>query len=200
MPQLCWIEVISPSGGQPPGIWGGTPPQVGYPLPGLPPYVGSGPIYNLPVDPSYGQGHPMPPHVWVGGLPPHIWGGGSPPHVGGGPIYGGGVPPHIWGGGLPPHVWGGWSPGPGFPSHLPPLPPGVPVHLPSGGGTPTQPIFLPGTPEHPIAEPPGTLFPPPIDPGGSLEAKSWVLVYIPGLGPYWMVIEPPSPPAAQPKK
>jgi hypothetical protein len=106
-PFVGWL--VPYQGGSPPGIWGGAPPQVGYPLPGQPPGI-------------WGGG--MPPHVGGGpmpGQPPGIWGGGMPPHVGGGPMPG-----------QPPGIWGG---APGYPSHpiIPPKPdnkPANPIVLP----------------------------------------------------------------------
>jgi hypothetical protein len=52
-------------------------------LPTPPVYPGHGlPTPGGPVDPGYGQGFPLPPHPWWGGLPPHV--GGGPAHP---PVY-----------------------------------------------------------------------------------------------------------------
>jgi hypothetical protein len=63
------------------------------------------------------------------------------------------------------------------------------------------PIFLPGTPD----KPPGTVWPPldpppaPVDPGGSIEAEAWAMVFIPGYGWKYVVLNPGKPEAG-PKK
>lgn len=117
--------------GEPPGVWGGAPPSVGYPLPeppepppGLwPPPSGHFPITPLPPD------YPMPPgSIWPPVHPPVVGGGPivRPPVVGGGPIPPPvGVPPGPPG--MPPGVGGG----PVLPPvGVPPGPPGLPGHLP----------------------------------------------------------------------
>ncbi len=116
-------------------------------------------------------------------LPPGIWPGLPPGHVGGGPMPG--HPPGIWPSPGPQPPPGQVTP----PIALPPVPPGA--EAPPGVANP---IVIPGTPAHPIAEPPGTVSPP-VDPGGSITAKSWVLVYNPILGFKYVVIDPAAPPA-----
>jgi len=130
---------VPPGPGQPPGIWGGAPPQVGYPLPqppplgiwgGAPPQVG----YPLPVPPPPGYPDnslpPFPAHP-IQPVPPGSPGGGTPEHpivlppVGAAPP---GEPAHPIE--LPPAGGGGgggylilWVPGIGYVAV--PLPPGV---------------------------------------------------------------------------
>jgi hypothetical protein len=78
---------------------------------------------------------------------------------------------------LPPGIWGG------APTHpdqgLPPLPPSISNDLP----------VFPGTPEHPIAAPPGTIWPPlPVQPPvGSPNVL--VIVWVPGVGYRYAVID-----------
>jgi hypothetical protein len=153
---------------------------IGMPDNSLPPGIGGGPI----IPPG------TPPGIWggPGSLPPGIWGGagGLPPGIGGGPVIPPGTPgfpgqlpapgagqlpvfpppgatPHTAVAGAPPAsvdaqngawvlvnigsglVWC-WAQAPGKPDHA--LPPGSP-----------------GTPEHPIATPPGSTKPnPPVEP------------------------------------
>jgi hypothetical protein len=111
--------------------------------------VGGGPIMpGGPVDPGYGQGHPMPPHVGGGPMPP------SPIDPG----YG--VP--IW-----PHVGGGPAQPPAYPSTGPVLPP-MPEEPPdtsAGGGWVWSPIY--GWVWRPAGsggkpKPPGGTEPPPV--------------------------------------
>lgn len=103
--------------------------------------------------------------------------------------------------------------GGGRPSHpiaLPPLPPGVPTppialpptvwppQPPSAGG-PSNPIVIPGTPEHPIALPPGTVWPP-LNPGDGVGGKALLLAWVVGTDKYrWVVVDvPPLHPAQLP--
>lgn len=100
----------------------------------------------------------------------------------------------------------------------PPLPPGVtdpdPGTKPIDPDAEVQPpIFIPGTPEHPIVLPPGTIWPP-VNPGAGLQGKILLLCWIPGVGSRWVVVElpplpgwppegtpmPPMVPPAQPKR
>jgi hypothetical protein len=100
----------------------------------------------------------------VPGQPPEVWPGpGTPEH----PIAG--PPPEVW-------------PGPGYPDQgLPQPPPG---------------IWPPLTPSHPIAPVPPTVNPPP--PAGEIwppiegapPGKFVVLVYIPGVGYKYVVVDP----------
>src|SRR5262245_50317184 len=75
------LPPVDPGYGRPPAppvIWQ-PPVDPGYGRPALPPYATPGPLPpqfphvpgTMPPDPGYGQGHPLPPHVWWGGLPPH---------------------------------------------------------------------------------------------------------------------------------
>jgi hypothetical protein len=166
-----------------------------------------------PIDPGYGQGRPMPPHVGGGpmpGNPPHVGGGpmpGNPPHVGGGPMPGN--PPHVGGGPMPgtPPVDPGWSVGHPMPPHvggglpitLPPI-----ATLPIAPGAPpiaVQPLPPQGYPPSvtsgkpggiPIVAPPaGATAPtaPPQPPG------SWVTIDAgKGQPPAWGYIPHPEPP------
>jgi len=82
-----------------------------------------------PVDPGYGQGHPLPPYATTGPVyPPVIWphpprpvdpgygqGWPLPPYAGGGPVY----PPYVGGGPV-------YPPRPIFPQPPPPDKPGPP--------------------------------------------------------------------------
>lgn len=95
----------------------------------------------------------------------------------------------------------------GSPSHpieLPPLPPDVPDQglPPLAGQLPEWPTVIPGTPEHPIAHPPGTVWPP-LPPDSGIAGKVWILVYVMGVGHRWFVVQGPSiwppPPVATPK-
>jgi hypothetical protein len=122
-----------------------------------------------PVDPGYGV--PLPPVV-DNGLPSHpappIYIPGRPAH----PIYptypvdpdyGLPVTPGVWP--KPPiHVW----------------PPPQPVY-------PTHPIYPTDQPEHPIAMPPGSVWPP-LPP--SVTGKILCFVWIVGVGYRWTVIDP----------
>lgn len=63
----------------------------------------------------------------------------------------------------PPGIWGG-SPPPSIDNELP---------------------VQPGTPEHPIVLPPGTIWPP----VGDLGGKALVLVYVPYVGFRWVIID-----------
>jgi hypothetical protein len=105
------------------------------------------------------------------------------------------------------------------PEKLPDYPPGFVPHpdhsLPGGGGTtkPTppegeppsmsNPIVIPGDPQHPIAQPPGSFFPKPPPIASQLPSrpgeKGLVLVYLPGVGWSWVVVENDES-AAQPKQ
>jgi hypothetical protein len=139
-------------------------------------HVGGGPIRGRPVDPGYGQGHPLPPHV--GGGPVHppetVW----PP-----PVH----PDNELPGGPPPHGPGG---GGEHPDH------GLPGGPPPTAGHPL--------PEPPTDAPPGTVWPP-LDPGQDLPdmgSDQWVIVWLPGIGYRFMKIEGKpihEPPAASPK-
>lgn len=87
----------------------------------------------------------------------------------------------------------------GQPSHPIVLPP--PGSIPPPPGVVMPPIFypptigggpiLPGTPEHPIAVPPGMIWPPPKPPEvwPQPPGKALVLVYIPGYGWKWVVLD-----------
>lgn len=116
-----------------------------------------------PVDPGYGQGRPMPPHV--GGGPIH---GGGPVDPGYGHPGGGGMPPGFWmdhgpGLGLPPGWWVGHQPPPhvgGGPVYGSPVDPGygqgrpLPPHVGGGPvnrqtGQVTPPIYFPDPPDLP---------------------------------------------------
>jgi hypothetical protein len=94
-----------------------------------------------------------------------------------------GAPVTIWPPGIdnslpppPPGIWGG------APTHpdqgLPPLPPSISNDLP---------VF--GSPEHPIAAPPGTIWPPlPVQPPAG-DSKVLVIVWVPGAGYRYAVID-----------
>ncbi len=175
LPPLFPTNPIAP-GGPPLGIWGGAPPYVGGgPMPGFPGHVGGGPIYNRPVDPGYGQGYPLPPHIW----------GQFPPHVSTGPIYPGG---HPGGGPMP-----GWPPG--YVSGQP-VPPGYATGQPVPPQGPVQIWPQPPAPDQP--EPPGGgHVEVPISGGWTLEyvrGIGWVLVPPPtGANPPGDIGVPPRP-------
>jgi hypothetical protein len=203
---------VDPDFGQPtpPNLPDGpVDPGFGIPLPPVtiwptPPGISGGPIIppTYPVDPGYGQGHPRLPHV-DGGLPtpPGPVEGGPPispghpdaglpippGHVGGGPMppsrpadpgYGQGRP-------LPPHMW----PSPPVTTWPPPQPvyPALPIYLPPGhaSGGPVPP-GQPVDPGYGIEMPPGSVWPPLPGIGGKVIA----LVWIPGYGYRWVVIDP----------
>jgi hypothetical protein len=79
-----------------------------------------------------------------------------------------------------------WPPPVGPDNTLPPLPPGI-----WGGEAPPHvdntlpPPVIAGTPEHPIALPPGTIWPP--LPG--VQGDLVILVYVPFVGYRWLVID-----------
>lgn len=118
-------------------------------------------------------------------------------------------------GGEPSHPIEGGGGRPSHPIALPPLPgvwppagkPSLPIYLPDPEpGQPEQPIYIEGTPEHPITLPPGTIWPP-LPPGHFPGDKTAVLVWVVGVGARWFVYTPPSaeqlpvkPPEAQPKR
>jgi hypothetical protein len=143
-------------------IDGGHPDQG---LPGDPNYPDQGlPEGEEPVDPGFGVGRP--PHV--GNLPPGMF----PPHL---PIVP--RPPR------PPHIW----PPSGHVDNTLPLPPEdlLPAH-PDQGLPPNVgqlPVF-PGTPAEP-----GTIWPP--LPGlPEASGNLLVIVWVPGVGYRWAVIDP----------
>jgi hypothetical protein len=127
-------EIYEQAGGQPPGIWGGTPPNyvdIGGP--------GSQPHPSHPIAPGarppgfWGGVPPNYPDQGLPGQPPGFW-GGRPPNY---PDQGlPGQPPGFWGG-RPPNYPDQGLPGPGgHPEH--PIPPTIwigPV-LPPGAETP----------------------------------------------------------------
>lgn len=113
---------------------------------------------------------------------------------------------------------------------LPPGVPSHPITLPPSGGIPSHPIFIPGAPDqglpgdgespgkpdqglppgssgspgvpsHPIALPPGTVWPP-LNPGDGVVGKGWLLVIVLGAdGKHkakWIFIDT-TPPVAAPK-
>jgi hypothetical protein len=129
----------------------------------LVPLAGSGnlPGHDLPTGPVYPSGQPLP-------------GGG---HPSGQPL----PPGHVSGQPLPPGLPPMGSTLPELPPELNPPPPevwpGVPIR--------------PATPEHPIAAPPGTVYPP-LPP--SVTGKAICLVAVLGVGYRWVVLE-----VAQPK-
>jgi hypothetical protein len=93
----------------------------------------------------------------------------------------------------------------GSPEHpivLPPLPPDAPDNSlpPLAGQLPEFPIQVPGTPEHPIVVPPGTIWPP-LPPDSGVAGKTYILIYVLGVGHRWLVVDGPSiwPPVAGPK-
>jgi hypothetical protein len=103
---------------------------------------------------------------------------------------------------------GGRPTRPSHPVALPPLPPGVapPIALPPtlwpptppGEGGPTNPIVIPGTPEHPIALPPGMVWPP-LDPSDGVQGKALLLAWVVGTGKYrWVVVDVPEGPSTLP--
>lgn len=119
--------------------------------------------------------------------------------------------------GVPTHPISGVGGHPSHPIALPPLPPGVeapshPIVLPPEGAEPSHPIIIPGTPEHPIAAPPGTIWPP-LDPSDGVAGKALILVWVIGTQKHrWLVVDVPAspehpwvppttgkPPVAQPK-
>jgi hypothetical protein len=103
---------------------------------------------------------------------------GHPSH----PIAGGGgVPTHPI---VPPPLPGVYPPA-GQPTH--------PIALPPEGVV-SNPIVIPGTPEHPITQPPGTIYPP-LPP--SSTGKYAVLVWVFGVGARWFIVDTESIP--QPK-
>ena len=193
------VAVINPEGGAPdnslPGM-GGHPDQ-GLPGVGRPPHVGNRP-------PGSGGGGHRPDQ----GLPP--WQGG------------GGRPPSVWPPAPTDPDWGIDAPTtPSHPIWLPagpdnslPLPPAHPDHgLPGHGGHPDQ-----GLPQPPTNPPPGTVWPP--LPDGVPSGKAAILVFIPGVGSRYVVVDisnkpdqglppqqpgttppqPTQPPTAQPKR
>jgi len=130
-----------------------------------PPNVPTHPIVLPPLPP----GSELPPNV--GGTPEHpIY---YPPGASQGP----GFPTNpIAPGGPPLGIWGG---APAYPDHALP---GQPPHV-------SHPIVLPDTPEHPIAQPPGQVWPP----IASLHTKTITLAWLPGVGYKWIVVEPSVP-------
>ncbi len=95
----------------------------------------------------------------------------------------------------------------GRPSHpivIPPLPgiwppagrPSLPIYLPDNGDSVQLPIYIEGTPEHPITQPPGSFIPPLPDNSLPGEKPVVVLVRVYGVGSRWFVYQPPT---AQPK-
>jgi hypothetical protein len=135
---------------------------IAYPVAQLP-HVGGGPMPGGggPVDPGYGQGHPVPPHVGGGPIyrPPHVGGGPAPGQPPTDPGYGQGHP-------LPPHVGGG-----------PATPPGHPDQgLPGGGGVVMPPIYYPPTVWPPEGQP---------KPEGDILLLAWV----PNVGLAWIVVD-----------
>src|SRR6185436_6181813 len=156
---------LGPDQGLPP-VEGPVDPGYGVPLPPIvshPIAPGGGPSHPIapptyPVDPDYGI--PTAPGIWP--QPPNP---GTPEH----PIY------------LPPlHPSHPIYPVPpdGYPSH--PIAPGGerpthPIAPGGGGGTPTQPIYLPGTVWPPL--------PPSVT--GTLIAFCWIV----GIGYRWVVID-----------
>lgn len=86
-----------------------------------------------------------------------------------------------------PSIW------PGRPEHpivLPPMPPGSGEKPPEPPPHPEHPIFLPDTPEHPIQLPPGSVWPP-FNPGDGIQGKALLLVWVPGVGSKWIVVDLP---------
>jgi len=85
---------------------------------------------------------------------------------------------------------------PSHPIVLPPVPPDLkpehPIVLPPQvPGVPTHPIFLPVEPTHPIALPPGSVWPPlPCDSG--VGGKGVLLANIVGVGLRWLSVDLPS--------
>jgi hypothetical protein len=166
-------------GGPMPGGPGGPPVGI-WPSPGHPahPIAPGGPPPGIWPSPGH-PAHPIAP----GGPPLGIWGGAPPPYVDIGfpgsqptpgwppvampPIY---YPPS--GGGSPPGIWG---PLPGFPTHpiVIPIPPGSKPPEPGDGLSPSNPIFIPGE----------------SGPGG---VKQLVLVYVPGKGAVWFLVDVPT--------
>lgn len=168
-PFLALITPLTGGGGVPthPIAPGGPPPGI-WPAPGFP-------------------AHPIAP----GGPPPSVWPSpGHPAH----PIAPGGPPPGIWGGGnvpmpTPPIFIPGIPGGPGEPPGIwVPVYPTPPIAMPDPG-EPTHPIEpgQPGPhPEHPIA-PGGPI--PPVDPGYGYPEKVAIVIWIPGHGFKWVVID-----------
>jgi hypothetical protein len=187
---------------------------------GSPPEVGGGPIYppgvwpppghpahpdlpGGPVDPGYGVplppvvSHPIPP------TPEHPI--ELPPTYPVDPDYGLPIGPGVW-----PQPPKPVDPGYGVPI---PIAPEFPIYLPPQ----VNPPLPPGSPAHPIALPPGSVWPPlPPSVTGTVTALVWIV----GVGYRWTVIDtslkpthpimPPSrvpvspdqglPPSAQPKR
>jgi hypothetical protein len=181
---------VDPDFGQPtpPNLPDGpVDPGFGIPLPPVtiwptPPGISGGPIIppTYPVDPGYGQGHPRPPHVGGGSaVPPgHVSGGPVPPERPTDPGYDQGrpVPPHMWPD-PPVHVW----------PPLQPVYPALPIYLPpghvSGGPVPPE---RPTDPGYGLELPPGSVWPPLPGIGGRILC----LVWIPGYGYRWVVLDP----------
>jgi hypothetical protein len=108
----------------------------------------------------------------------------KPGHPGGGPVLPGGPVDPGYGvdvGGKPvqplPPLPGIWPP-PGQPS--------LPIELPPVEVSP--PIYIPETPEHPIAKPPGTIWPP-LPPDLGLDGKVAILVWVMGVGRRWYIYD-----------
>jgi hypothetical protein len=160
---LAVINVLERKPGYPdqglPGIEGPVDPGYGIGIE-RPSHL---PSFGGPVDPGYGV--PLPPVV-DNGLPP-IHGHpdqGLPPTYPVDPGYGIPTVPGIWPKPPLPGVW----------------PPPRPVY-------PSHPIYPTDTPEHPIAAPPGSVWPPlPPDIGGKILAFCWLV----GIGYRWVVIDP----------
>lgn len=98
---------------------------------------------------------------------------------------------------------GGSGVRPSHPIVLPPLPgvwpppgqPSLPIVLPpeGGAGSPSHPIYIEGSPEHPIAEPPGHIWPP-LPPSVPPGKKALLVKVIGEPGVHWLVVD-----VAQPK-
>jgi hypothetical protein len=146
----------------------------------LPPHVGGGPIMpGGPVDPGYGQGHPLPPFANTGPVLPTR---PVDPGWGVGPVLP--IPP------IPPSVGGSGKPSgipiaPMDPTHTPPTgpptPPGTWVTLDAGKGQPPAWGYVPhdsglGGGPPPVASPgPVPPQPPTVSPAASGQVKGhWV--------------------------
>lgn len=92
------------------------------------------------------------------------------------------------------------------PIELPPLPPGMPPSTKpiDPDASVEHPIFIPEEPSNPIQLPPGFVWPP-FDPSDAIAGKALLLVWVPGTGMKWIVVEvpqtwPPIPGIPQPKR
>jgi len=132
-----------------------------------------------PVDPGFGVGRPLPPHVGQPLPPNQIWPPPSLPPLPPGTI----PPPGMW----PPQIDNS-------------LPPDFPIVVPQPPEKPEQgpPPTVGGGP----IEPP-TLWPP-LPPGTGIAGKCLVLIWVVGVGYRWLVFDKgvdiwPQPPVATPK-